>query len=249
MIPKSIQGLNINMDDHKSVYANEAERYDALVTREDYQGDILKAINKVVHLKGKDVVELGAGSGRLSLLITPVVRSFRGYDSSPAMLEVAERKLKPTAAKNWNLGQADNRSIPVPYACADLVISGWSICYFATWGGVDWKKELYKSFTEMKRILRTAGSIILLETMGTGFETPTPPDHLMEYYQVLSGLNFKSDWFRTDYRFQNLTEAVDLVNFFFGKELSEKIAERGDLVLPECIGIWYIDKEGLILPD
>jgi ubiquinone/menaquinone biosynthesis C-methylase UbiE len=249
LMPKPIQGLSFNMDDHKSVYANEAERYDALVTREDYQGNILKSINRVVHLEGKDVVEFGAGTGRLSVMLAPVARIFRGYDSSPAMLEVAERKLKLTAAKNWNLGQADNRSIPLPDACVDLVISGWSICYFATWGGNDWKKELYKSFAEMKRILRVGGRIILLETMGTGFETPAPTDHLLEYYQVLAGLKFKSDWFRTDYRFLNLTEAVDLVNFFFGKELSGKVAESGILFLPECTGIWYIDKEELILPD
>jgi ubiquinone/menaquinone biosynthesis C-methylase UbiE len=236
------------MDDHKTVYATEADRYDALVTREDHQGNIIKAIGKVVHLAQKDVVEFGAGTGRLSVLLAPVVRSLRGFDSSIAMLEVAERNLKHLSRKNWDMKEADNRSIPVADACADIVISGWSICYFATWGGVDWKKELYKSFTEMKRILRTSGNIILLETMGTGFETPTPPDHLSEYYQVLKELDFKFDWFRTDYKFQNLTEAVDLVNFFFGNELAEKVVIRGDLFLPECTGIWWINKEDLIIP-
>ena len=235
------------MDDHKSVYINDAERYDALVSREDHEGNILKAIRKVVQPEGKDVVEFGAGTGRLSTLLAPIVRSLRAFDSSSAMLEVAARKLEHSGGKNWQVAQADNRSIPVPDACADLVISGWSICYFASWGGEDWKKDLYRSFAEMKRILREGGKIILLETMGTGIETPTPPVHLREYYQVLMELGFRSDWFRTDYKFQSLTEAVDLSGFFFGTELAIKVKSAGNPLLPECTGIWWIENDEFTL--
>lgn len=236
------------MDDHKSVYVNDAERYDALVSREDYKGNIIKAIQKVIEPEARDVVEFGAGTGRISVLLAPFVRSLRGFDSSSAMLAVAARKLEHGGWKNWQVEQAENRCIPVPDACADLVISGWSICYFASWSGKDWKKELYRSFAEMKRILRTDGKIILFETMGTGFETPTPPEHLTEYYQVLTDLGFNYKWFRTDYEFQNLTEAVDLVDFFFGADLAMKVKKNGDLILPECTGIWWIDKSEFTLP-
>lgn len=237
------------MDDHKSVYLNEVERYDALVSREDYLGNVIKAIRKVISPEGKDVVEFGAGTGRLSILLAPFVRSLRGFDSSSAMLDVAARKLEQGGWENWQVEEADNRSVPVPDASADLVISGWSICYFASWGGEDWKKELYRSFAEMKRILRVEGKIILLETMGTGFDTPTPPEHLREYYQALTDLGFISDWFRTDYRFHSLMEAVDLVDFFFGAELAMKVKRDGDLFLPECTGIWWIDQDDFSLPD
>ena len=56
------------------------------------------------------------------------------------MLDFAETKLNKLNLNNWEFSVADNREIPVPDNCADLVISGWSIGYFATWKNTDWKK-------------------------------------------------------------------------------------------------------------
>jgi ubiquinone/menaquinone biosynthesis C-methylase UbiE len=233
------------MPDHKTVYLSETDRYDRLVTCEDFEGNILKSIEKVTTLFQKDVIEFGAGTGRLTTLLAPFVNRIQAFDSSSAMLEVAEKKLRIFPNKNWRLQQADNRSIPVPDQCADIVISGWSICYFASWSGSEWIQDIKKSLSEMKRILRTGGKIILLETMGTGFELPTPPLHLHEYYQLLTSFGFRSDWFRTDYKFASLPEAVDLVRFFFGDELAGEVEEKGSLILPECTGIWWIESKDL----
>ncbi len=237
------------MPDHKTVYLSETDRYDRLVTCEDFEGNILKSIEKVTTLIQKDVVEFGAGTGRLTTLLAPFINSIQAFDSSSAMLEVAEKKLRIFPNKNWRLQQADNRTIPVPDQCADIVISGWSICYFASWSGSEWVKDIKKSLSEMKRILRTGGKIILLETMGTGFELPTPPSHLHDYYQLLTSFGFKSDWFRTDYKFASLPEAVDLVRFFFGDELAGEVEEKGSLILPECTGIWWIESKDLLYPE
>ena len=84
--------------------------------------------------------------------------------------------------------------------------------------------------------------------MGTGFESPTPPQHLKEYYQQLSSFGFKSNWFRTDYKFDNLAEAVDLVKFFFGEDLANEVEKKGSLILPECTGIWWIESKDLHFP-
>jgi ubiquinone/menaquinone biosynthesis C-methylase UbiE len=233
------------MPDHKTVYLSETDRYDRFVSCEDFEGKILKSIEKVTTLFQKDVVEFGAGTGRLTTLLSPFVNSIQAFDSSSAMLEVAEKKLKIFFNKNWYLGQADNRSIPAPDHCADIVISGWSICYFASWSGSEWVKDINKSLSEMKRILRPGGKIILLETMGTGYELPTPPLHLHEYYQLLTSYGFKSDWFRTDYKFASLPEAVELVKFFFGEELAVEVEKNGSFILPECTGIWWIESKDL----
>ena len=85
--------------------------------------------------------------------------------------------------------------------------------------------------------------------MGTGFELPTPPLHLQEYYQLLATYGFKSDWFRTDYKFANLSEAVDLVRFFFGDELASEVEKKGSLILPECTGIWWIESKDLLFTE
>ena len=51
--------------DHPEIYRSQAEQYEALVSREDYRGNLLPAIQAVLPLEGMDVVELGAGTSRL----------------------------------------------------------------------------------------------------------------------------------------------------------------------------------------
>ena len=62
------------MTDHKTIYQTEAERYDAMVMREDTDGNLLPAIEKIIDLNGIKVVESGAGTGRLTTQIAPKVR-------------------------------------------------------------------------------------------------------------------------------------------------------------------------------
>ena len=66
-----------------------------LIQHEDYQGNILAAIEAYFPLnKNLDVVELGAGTGRLTRLLAPRVRSIKAFDTSAHMLEVAEKSLR-----------------------------------------------------------------------------------------------------------------------------------------------------------
>ena len=45
------------MIDHEEIYRSEAERYDLLVSREDYQGHILPALREIRDLAGLEVAE------------------------------------------------------------------------------------------------------------------------------------------------------------------------------------------------
>ena len=58
------------MTDHfQDIYANQADSYEAMVAREDYEGNILKTLQGIRPLEGLDVIEFGAGTGRLTLLL------------------------------------------------------------------------------------------------------------------------------------------------------------------------------------
>ena len=117
------------MTDHQTVYQEEAARYDALVMREDKDEHLLPAIERIVPLAGIDIVEFGAGTGRLSTQMAAKARSLQAFDLSPHMLAIATTNLQALGLNNWHTKVADHRSVPVPDNCADLVISGWSICY------------------------------------------------------------------------------------------------------------------------
>jgi len=227
------------MPTEKEVYESHADQYERLIRREDYQGNILSAIESYCPLDGIEVVELGAGTGRLTRLLAPHVKSIKAFDSSTHMLDVAEKSLREMGLTNWEAGVADHRQIPVPDSSADLVISGWSFCYLAVWGGAKWKSALQEGLREIERVLRPGGMILIIETLGTGTEKPRPPEHLEAYFNWLTETGFERGWTRTDYRFESLEEAVELSMFFFGEEMGQKVRENHWGILPECTGVWW----------
>jgi ubiquinone/menaquinone biosynthesis C-methylase UbiE len=231
------------MADHfQKIYANHADQYEALVVREDYQGNILKTLQGIKPLSGLDVVEFGAGTGRLTLLLAPLVKQIRAFDGSQHMLDVTIAKLKQSRLTNWKAEAADNRDLPVEDGSADLSIQGWSFGHFCGWYPETWRDEIGKAIGEMKRVLRPGGTIIMLETMGTGRESPQPPtDGLAAYYAWLeSEQGFSSMTIRTDYCFESLDEAESLTRFFFGDQLADQVVKNNWVILPECTGVWWL---------
>ena len=233
------------MPTEKEVYELYADQYERLIRREDYQGNLLAAIQDYFPLdKNLEVVELGAGTGRLTRLLAPRVESIKAFDASPQMLEVAEKSLRELELANWEISVADHRQIPVADQSADLVISGWSFCYLAVWGGKKWKSALEDGLREIERILRPNGAgrksmALIIESLGTGSGKPNPPKHLEAYFDWLTEAGFERGWTRTDYRFESLEEAIELSTFFFGEEMGQKVGENNWQILPECTGIWW----------
>jgi ubiquinone/menaquinone biosynthesis C-methylase UbiE len=228
------------MPTEKEVYAQHAEQYERLIQREDFQNNIIKAIQQIIPLNNLEIADLGAGTGRLTRLLSPLSGSVITMDLSPQMLLVAKDSLKKAQTDNWMMAAADNAHLPVKSSSIDLVISGWSFCYLAVWGGDTWKTALQNGLAEIKRILRKNSTIIIFETMGTGFETPNPPPHLANYFGFLEEMGFSSTWIRTDYQFESLSEAEELSSFFFGKDLAAKVKENQWVILPECTGVWWL---------
>lgn len=103
-----------------------------------------------------------------------------------------------------------------------------------------WKENLDRAFSEIRRVLKHNGTLVIIETLGTGFQLPHPPNHLIEYYNGLeSDHGFSSTWIRTDYRFPNNEKAEKSTRFFFGDELANKVKEKKLISVLECTGIWW----------
>jgi len=225
------------MPDQKKIFAEKADQYELLVDREDYQHNILPALQNIVSFKELNVVELGAGTGRLTRLLTPLAKAIFGFDLSPAMLQVAAAKLSPH--HHGQLAVADHRHIPLDSHVADIIISGWSYCYLVVSHKETWEQELTAGLAEIKRVLRPGGTFIILETLGTGYETPFVYESLVDYFAQLKNRGFQKTWIRTDFRFRSLAEASSSIGFFFGDEMAQKVIDNNWITLPECTGIWW----------
>jgi ubiquinone/menaquinone biosynthesis C-methylase UbiE len=231
------------MIDYHRIYQEQADEYERLVLHEDYEGNILAALRQIRPLEGLDVVELGAGTGRMTGLLAPIVRSIMAFDISAHMLGIAAAKLKENQWHHCSVGVADHRRLPVPSQAADLAISGWSVVFTVVDYPETWQQELGQALNDIRRVLRPGGTIVILETMGTGFESPNPPEHLVPYYRFLEQeQGFSSTWIRTDLLFESVEQARERVTFFFGEDMIHKVIPSPDenhVLLPECTGIWW----------
>ena len=224
----------------RKIYQTDADRYEALVSREDHQGNIMKALEEIVNPDGLDILDLGAGTGRLTLMLAPQAKSIWAFDASAQMLRVCRERLLASGLSNWEVDVADHRQLPVENHSADLVVSGWSVAYLYVWHPETWRDELEKWLGEMKRILRRDSFIVLFESLGTGNEAPIQLEHLKGYYSWLDEAGFQNKWIRTDYKFESVDEAEDLARFFFGDELADRVMANNWAVLPECTGVWLL---------
>jgi ubiquinone/menaquinone biosynthesis C-methylase UbiE len=229
------------MTDHDKVYKEQADQYESLISREDYQNHIYQTLTEICDFTEKDMVDLGAGTGRLARMFAPYTKSVTALDQSAAMLEVIEKKISLIEQRSYQSIVADLRKLPLDDDCADIVTAGWSVCYVGSRNVENWKENVHQVIGEAKRLVRPGGTIIILETLGTGNETPVKPDFLEPYYEVLEQeYHFQQRWIRTDYRFDSVNEAEELSRFFFGDALADQVRDKQTRIVPECTGIWWL---------
>ena len=226
-------------DRQRKIYQTDGDRYEALISREDFQGNIPRAIDEIMNVDGLEVLDLGAGTGRLTLLLASRVGSIRAFDASEEMLRVCRERLIASGLSNWRVDVADHRQLPVEDHSVDLVVSGWSVSYLSVWNKENGNIELDNWQTEMRRVLRENGIMILLESLGTGNESPVRLEHVEPTYQWLENNGFQNKWIRTDYQFESVDEAAELAGFFFGVEMADRVRANQLVILPECTGIWW----------
>jgi ubiquinone/menaquinone biosynthesis C-methylase UbiE len=211
------------MAEHKNIYFNETERYHALVSFEDHTNNLSKTIKPIIGAGFPDILESGAGTGRLTDILMPLAGKLVGFDISPAMLTTANLKKKQFLKTFSGFSASDHRWLPVEKNSFDWIVSGWSVCYLVSWQREFWKQEVNIALGEFIRVLDPKGNILLIETLGTGNKEPQPPDHLVDYLNYLDKLGFSRKVIRTDYKFPNPDTAEKLVEFFFGKEMLQQI--------------------------
>ncbi len=227
------------MPDYQLIYQTQAAQYDQMVASEDHASNLLPAINAICPLGGLDVVELGAGTGRLTVQIAPMARSLLAFDVAEPMLALLRDKI--AGCETAVAIAADNRALPLPDAVADVAIAGWSIAHSVEWYPDTWRDEVDQALGELLRVLRPDGFALVLETLGTGSETPAPPNEglaaLYAYFEDEYG--FLRTSLRTDYQFESPAEGQVLLRFFFGDELADRIVAEQLTILSECTGIWW----------
>lgn len=225
--------------DYRDVYSRHADRYDALVAHEDVAGNLQRTLLEVAPGEGLDVVETGAGTGRVTRLLAPRARSIRAFDVEPAMIARARASLGHLAHVVFDVARHD--ALPVGPATADLAVEGWAFGHAVGWNPSGWRDDVRRFVDALAHTQRSGGVVVLIETMGTAVETPFEAGHTLEPFHALvtEELGFAHRSIRTDYSFQSVDEAVETLGFFFGERMAQRVRARGSTSVPECTAVYW----------
>jgi len=232
------------VDNFKEIYNNQAFEYHRMIAREDVEGNLLPAMQRILPLKGKRLLDLGSGTGRIPLLVHSLASQVIALDAAHAML-LEQKDRRAQVQGHWPLVQGDVRRLPFPAGWADLVTAGWAAGHFCGWYPQTWKEHIGQFVREMQRVVKPGGVLMIFETLTTGSLSPVPPTaKLAAYYQWLErNWGFSRTIIRTDYQFASVEQAVEHTEFFFGSDLAETIRQQGWSRLPEWTGLWHKVKE------
>jgi SAM-dependent methyltransferase len=109
-------------------------------------------------LAGLDVVELGCGTAYLSGWLARRGARPIGVDPTPAQLDSA-RRCQRELGLEFPLVEAPAESVPLPDACADLVVSEYGASIWA---------DPYRWIPEAARLLRPGGLLVFLRSSTLG---------------------------------------------------------------------------------
>ena len=227
--------------DFHRIYERHAVEYDVMVAAEDCDGRLLPALEGITPLAGAAVLEVGAGTGRVTRLLLDAGARVVASEPALAMLAVARRHTAHLPAARCALLGADVLALPVRAGWADVAIAGWALGHLRSWHAGAWQETIARALAEMDRALRPGGTLIVIETLGTGVERPAPPTaELAEYYAWLEGTQgMQRASCRTDYRFPGVEAAARATGFFFGAEFAARVLRERWSRIPECTGLWW----------
>ncbi len=226
-------------DRYAAIYRSQAAAYDRLVAAEDCDDHLLPALRAAAPLAGKRVLEIGAGTGRLTrLLLRAGASRVFASEASTAMLAVARDRLRADLARA-PLFAADAFALPVRDRCADLAAAGWVLGHQVAWWPDQFTARIRAALAALERVVRPSGHLLILETLGTGSDVPGAPNEgLAAYYALLESMGFQRSVVQTDYSFTSVDEAAEICGAFFGEPMAARIRERRWARVPEWTGLW-----------
>lgn len=127
-----------------------------------------------------DTLEVGIGTG-LNLPLYPAEVRLTGIDQSPAMLKIAEDRVR-RLARTAELHEADAQAPPFPDTSFDTVVCTLSLCAIP---------DHRRAVSEMNRVLRPGGLLLLADHVASSSRPVRGIQRLLELISVpLGGEHF-----------------------------------------------------------
>jgi ubiquinone/menaquinone biosynthesis C-methylase UbiE len=124
-----------------------------LINRSMRQKHLADCRSRVVAAAEGRVLEIGIGSGLNLPFYSSNVRQVIGLEPSSTLLAMADRAGR-AGSRRLELIKGSAETIPLEDACAETVVTTWTLCSIADVG---------KALGEMRRVMKPGGRLLFLE--------------------------------------------------------------------------------------
>ena len=99
----------------------------AMALHIDPEGNEIRALRQVTDWRGKAVLEIGSGDGRLTRRLTRLGARVLGIDSDPTLVRAARRAFagRTSGRVRFQVGTAEELKFPA--SSFDIVVFAWSL--------------------------------------------------------------------------------------------------------------------------
>jgi len=223
-------------------YSQFPELYDKFSHYEDSRNEIFTFVKGEFDLKSKVVLDLGAGTGRFSLLLSQLAKKVYAVEPSLKMLKVLKHKIKEKRVKNIHPINKSVENLELIDNSIDVIFSSWVLSGIYNWrSGISdqeldgSKRKIESIVVDLEKSLKRKGLIIVVET-APGQYGGELQSAIMGSSKDFSG-NF-TGWFaeRFDFKiiekntvfdFGSVDEAARIFEFVYGKNIGKHILEKG----------------------
>ncbi|MFK7991267.1 MAG: class I SAM-dependent methyltransferase [Sandaracinaceae bacterium] len=224
-------------DAQRALYEDEARAraYDRLVRAEDCDENVRRVLASRLAPRGKHLVEVGAGTGRLTRTLLDLGASVHATERAAPMLELGRKNIAGDVT--WT--ECDARALPIEDDVAEGFVAGWVFGHFRLWMPDGWREEVGQAFAEARRVVQPGGTLVVFETLGTGVETPQHRPALEEFFSWLeTEQGLTREVISTDYEFDSADAAAECLGGFFGEDMAARIRAKSWARVPEFTGVW-----------
>jgi ubiquinone/menaquinone biosynthesis C-methylase UbiE len=193
------------------------------------------AMRSVLDWSGRDLLDLGCGTGFHLPRWAFDARSVVGVEPHPALAAIARRRTSRLGSVRVLTGSAQD--LPLPDASVDVVQARWA--YFFGPG-------CEPGLAELSRVVRRGGAAFVIDndatrsTFGRWFRRGYPsvdPDAVERFW---SGHGWTRQSLDVDWRFDRREDLEAVVRIEFTPELAgELLAEHEGLVVDYAVNLWW----------
>ena len=211
--------MNNLMKESKAYYENN-DYYELFSIAEDSLNLVSNYLNEIS--KDKTILDAGCGTGKFLNILETNGKEYFGIDLSKDQLEKAKIKSKK---ENSVFIESNLSDIKLEDNKFDLIVSSWVL------GTITDINERSKCLSELKRVLKPGGTIILIENdLNSEFEVLRNrhlDNRTIDYNNWILNNDFLVDKrIDTCFMFNTKEDAIKCFDVIYGNEVSSKIKDK-----------------------